>query len=954
MRIKVQDSFGSVTSLHVSPWATVKDVKDHLKDRLGIPQSIQRLFFRGLELRSRRMLDEVHVRDGCGLYLLLDGWERQEGLPIRIIGGLCPTELQSVLRAAGTGLSLGFKPRLASEGMGGTYFLRSPQQKVVAVFKAEDEEPFAPNNPRGYVGRIGQPGMRAGVRSGEGHLREVAAYLLDHGHAAGVPATARAEIQGAAVYGTNTATPRPGLEDGVELSLPGGVTLGAASRQFLEHADDSSTEGERKAKDGDKPKVGSLQAFVGSLQAFVESDELAGDLSSDLFPVDAVHMLAILDIRLVNSDRNEANILVKRAPDGECQLIPIDHSYALPDTLEITWADWTWLGWSQLQKPLSRRLREYVSRLDIAADVALLQERLAIRSPCLRLMRISGELLQQGVCHGFGLSRIAEFMCRADMDTPSDLEVMCTQARAMAQWQAQNVRTRELGPLIGKKVQAEWSKVLNGPCHSGLGGKAKLQQAQHQPKQKLDESNKKHKHKGDKGGQERGPAGGGAVGGTSWKKKETCRRRKKRNKRQQQQQQQHAKPQEATVADGKEDSIRAGLSEHNGNGDCDSSQDSPGNMQRKLDVQDLFSSTPQHNHSRGVVLPSPLLQSGIVLTSPLSQSGVDSTCSPQTERKLLHHANEHSSSCFPQPERRLNYSSLPCPPSASSSTTADSAPSTPCRPSNGKHSTDKSIQHGAGTSCANGSAEHPVQNSEHSEAQTDLSQVGSKTCRDSCGKHKERRNSSNSSSNAGSRRNSGDLNSSLASIRSTITFKKSTAHSNSTFRQAEATPHSLSCKQTCSPSSGSVLSPSPLSSAFQFPPPMLGAIGRSITYSDIPLALQDSGFQDCLEDEDVDVDMLPILRQQSEGRSPGGQHGRRGSIEKQHHPIGSPGPDYVSKNGFAAVAEDHFLFCYSKLLRSTLERWKLLKGEKPDAAGAQPCTITCSTSPRAGPDRTAA
>lgn len=46
------------------------------------------------------------------------------------------------------GLDRGFKPELTLEGTGGTYFLQDAARQKVAVFKPQDEEPFAPNNPR--------------------------------------------------------------------------------------------------------------------------------------------------------------------------------------------------------------------------------------------------------------------------------------------------------------------------------------------------------------------------------------------------------------------------------------------------------------------------------------------------------------------------------------------------------------------------------------------------------------------------------------------------------------------------------------------------------------------------------------------------------------------------------------------------------------------------------------
>ena len=52
----------------------------------------------------------------------------------------------------------------------------------------------------------------------------------------------------------------------------------------------------------------------GSLQAFVENKGSLEDRGSDYlaqFPKDEIHKIAILDLRILNIDRNEANILVQ-------------------------------------------------------------------------------------------------------------------------------------------------------------------------------------------------------------------------------------------------------------------------------------------------------------------------------------------------------------------------------------------------------------------------------------------------------------------------------------------------------------------------------------------------------------------------------------------------------------------------------------------------------------------
>ena len=52
--------------------------------------------------------------------------------------------------------------------------------KYVPVFKPIDEEPMAVNNPQGLRISQNSEGLKRGTRVGEGALREVAAYILDH------------------------------------------------------------------------------------------------------------------------------------------------------------------------------------------------------------------------------------------------------------------------------------------------------------------------------------------------------------------------------------------------------------------------------------------------------------------------------------------------------------------------------------------------------------------------------------------------------------------------------------------------------------------------------------------------------------------------------------------------------------------------------------------------------
>ena len=105
-----------------------------------------------------------------------------------------PKIMKKVVESIRQGFNAGLKPKLTDEGTSGTYEMRNLKKKRIAIFKPIDEEPFAPNNPRGNSGPFGSQTFRPGVLSGESCIREVAAFLLDHKHYAGIPPTTFVEV----------------------------------------------------------------------------------------------------------------------------------------------------------------------------------------------------------------------------------------------------------------------------------------------------------------------------------------------------------------------------------------------------------------------------------------------------------------------------------------------------------------------------------------------------------------------------------------------------------------------------------------------------------------------------------------------------------------------------------------------------------------------------------------
>lgn len=114
-----------------------------------------------------------------------------------------PAAIEQSISAIRNGFRAGLQPCLSEEGTSGSYVLKTTtsgsmedeeQLQSVAVWKPIDEEPFAPNNPRGMQAPFGSDTCRPGVKSGESSLREVLAFLLDHDGFAGVPPTALVEV----------------------------------------------------------------------------------------------------------------------------------------------------------------------------------------------------------------------------------------------------------------------------------------------------------------------------------------------------------------------------------------------------------------------------------------------------------------------------------------------------------------------------------------------------------------------------------------------------------------------------------------------------------------------------------------------------------------------------------------------------------------------------------------
>ncbi|XP_059445548.1 phosphatidylinositol 4-kinase gamma 5-like [Corylus avellana] len=406
-RVFVQTETGCVLGMELDRCDNAHTVKRRLQLALNVPTEESSLTFGDMVLKN----DLSAVRNDCPLLLTRnlmhrssstpclsptgrDIQQRDQSSPIEVLGRSNRfTKMKPLVKDIVKAIKIGVDPVLVHGGLGGAYYFRNSRGESVAIVKPTDEEPFAPNNPKGFVGKaLGQPGLKRSVRVGETGFREVAAYLLDFEHFANVPPTALVKITHS-IFNVN---------DGVN---------------------------------GNKPHKKKLVSKIASFQQFIPHDFDASDHGTSSFPVSAVHRIGILDIRIFNTDRHAGNLLVRKLDGvgrfGQVELIPIDHGLCLPETLEDPYFEW--IHWPQASIPFSEDELEYIKNLDPVRECEMLRMELPmIREACLRVLVLCTIFLKEAAAFGLCLAEIGEMMSREfrrGEEEPSELEVVCMEAR---------------------------------------------------------------------------------------------------------------------------------------------------------------------------------------------------------------------------------------------------------------------------------------------------------------------------------------------------------------------------------------------------------------------------------------------------------------------------------------------------------------------------------------------
>jgi len=145
---------------------------------------------------------------------------------------------------------------------------------------------------------------------------------------------------------------------------------------------------------------------IGSLQKYIENDGDCSDTGASKFSVDDVHRIGIFDVRVLNMDRNDENLLVLKVSENEWKLIPIDHTYTFPDKID---SYFTWQFWSQTKKPFSKENLIYIKSIDVQADTSMLFEFGLDRKSIFHTM-VSTLLLQKAASRGMTLFQISSMV----------------------------------------------------------------------------------------------------------------------------------------------------------------------------------------------------------------------------------------------------------------------------------------------------------------------------------------------------------------------------------------------------------------------------------------------------------------------------------------------------------------------------------------------------------------
>ncbi|HEV8051744.1 MAG TPA: hypothetical protein VGP47_04555 [Parachlamydiaceae bacterium] len=289
-------------------------------------------------------------------------------------------------------LRQGITPEVLNKTSSGTYIMRNRQGKPWGIFKPQCQEIGGSKNPSWVIWAV-CTSEQWGIEEGTGYLRECAAYSLDKNHFSNVPLTVSTHFQ------------HPALDTSIfPISTP---NLTGSFQLFK----DNCKPGNECLKKYEIYSVKLGKAAGGSVlysmikKAYVTFFRFLFFCGLPHLPVNQVHRMAILDIRLLNCDRHFGNFLFDKISQ---KLFPIDHGLILPANATKTRFDWKQLIQSHI--PFSNEELAYIDQLNADEDEKILIKCGINCLEALGRMKLSTALLKECAKRGMTAHQIADLM----------------------------------------------------------------------------------------------------------------------------------------------------------------------------------------------------------------------------------------------------------------------------------------------------------------------------------------------------------------------------------------------------------------------------------------------------------------------------------------------------------------------------------------------------------------
>ena len=475
-------------TLTVKWFYTIKDIKDLLHPIINTHVKHMQLFNPSsvISLKNNQTLHDLGI-DSSGHSLIVSVSRSSKFNKLTSATDVSTnSDCIALINSVQLGLQRNQIPKKTDflDSTGGAYFMRSTNGQYCAVFKPHDEEQGMACNDKGYAGG-GEIGLRANFKPGQGAIRELAAYILDVDGFCDVPVTSL-------VYLENPAFNYVNLSKG----------SGRRSPAY--------------------PKFGSLQQFIHAKDTF---EEIGSSMISDF----EVQKIALLDLRILNCDRNASNILAQFLPlmstpqerdmaykrgyrsnsvtshestgaesgadehhfldfdiednslnngsssfhgiDGTYKLFPIDHGYCLPPKLHIEEFNWAWFNYPQISRPVHPEIKKYMLSLNIEEAIENLESHVTFSADTLFLLRLVHHLIVEGIKANLTLYDIACKVARLDEEVPSYLEKSLSEAEENAfrtiEMKSNRLRTGS-NPNTPTRVLVDKSASSSSPLPSPL------------------------------------------------------------------------------------------------------------------------------------------------------------------------------------------------------------------------------------------------------------------------------------------------------------------------------------------------------------------------------------------------------------------------------------------------------------------------------------------------------